>query len=68
MGLKEILRVRQYTSFDQAGKVQIMYEVTFRTEKTEGEFTLDITRDEYTAEMARKLAEARALEIDQAVG
>ena len=68
MGLKEITRVRQYTDFDPDGKVRIMYEVTFTTEKTEGSFTLDIARDEYTAEKARELAEARAEEIDKAVG
>jgi len=68
MGLKEISRVRQYTDFDPDGKVRIMYEVTFTTEKTEGKFTLDIARDEYTAEGARERAEARAEEIDKAVG
>lgn len=68
MGLKEILGVRQYTSFDPAGKVRIMYEVRFSTEKTEGEFTLDIPRTEYSAEKGRKMAEAQAEEIDKAVG
>ena len=68
MGLKEILGVRQYTDFDPDGKVRIMYEVKFTTEKTEGEFTLDIARDDYTAEAAKELAEARAEEIDKAVG
>ena len=68
MGLKEIKRVRQYTDFDPDGKVRIMYEVTFSTEKTEGEFTLDIPRDEYTSDVARSLARTRAEEIDKAVG
>ena len=68
MGLKEIRAVRQYTDFDVDGKVVKMYEVTFTTEKTEGEFTLDIRAEEYTAEAARELAEARAEEIDKAVG
>ena len=68
MGLKEIRRIRQYTDFDVDGKVVRMYEVTFTTEKTEGEFTLDIKVVDYTAEKARELAEARADQIDQAVG
>ena len=68
MGLKEITRVREYTDFDADGLIQMMYEVTFTTEKTEGSFTLNIKRKEYTAEVARELAEARAEEIDKAVG
>ena len=68
MGLKEIRSIRQYTDFDVDGKVFRVYEVTFTTEKTEGEFTLDIPMDEYTAELAREKAEARAEEIDKAVG
>jgi len=68
MGLKELKKVRQYTDFTPDGKVRIMYEVTFTTEKTEGEFTLDVPRDEYTSEVARSLARARAEEIDKAVG
>ena len=68
MGLKEITRVRQYTDFDPDGKIQMMYEVTFTTEKTPGTFTLNIKRDDYTAEKARELAGARAEEIDKAVG
>jgi len=68
MGLKEITRVRQYTDFDADGRVQMMYEVTFTTEKTEGTFTLNIKRDDYTAEKAKELAAAQAEEIDKAVG
>lgn len=45
-----------------------VYEVKFRTEKTEGEFVLDIPATEFTAEHARELAEAKAEEIDKAVG
>lgn len=68
MGLKEITSIRQYTDFTIDGKVRMMYEVTFTTEKVEGEFTVDILRDEYTAEGARALAVARADEIDAAIG
>ena len=68
MGLKEIRSIRQYVDFDVDGKVVKMYEVTFTTEKTEGEFTLDLEADDYTAELAREKAEARAEEIDKAVG
>ena len=67
MGLKEIRSVRQYTDFDVDGKVVKMYEVTFTTDKTEGEFTLDLKADEYTAEKARLQASERAEEIDKAV-
>ena len=68
MGLKEILSVRQYVDFDVMGRVRNMYEVTYTTEKTLGEFTFAIPVDEYTAELAREKAEARAEEIDKAVG
>jgi len=68
MGLKEITRVRQYVDFDVDGKMFRAMEITFRTEKTEGEFKLDMRADEYTAEKAKKLAEAQAEEIDKAVG
>ena len=68
MGLKKITKVRQYIDFDSDGKVIKMYELTFTTEKTEGEFTLDIPAAEYSAEKAKNLAAARAIEIDKAVG
>ena len=68
MGLKEITAIRQYTDFTVDGKVRMMYEVTFLTEKTEGTFTLDIPVKEYTAEKARELAEAEAEKIDAAIG
>ena len=68
MGLKEILRIRQYTSFDAMGRVVKMYEVTFTTDKTETEFTLDIKAVEYSPEKAKAQAAARAEEIDQAIG
>ena len=68
MGLKKITRIRQYTDFDVDGKVVKMYEVTFTTEKTEGEFTLDIPAADYSAEVAKDMAAAQAIEIDKAVG
>ncbi len=45
-----------------------VHEITFRTEKTEGSFVLDIPSVEFTAENARDMAEAKAEEIDKAVG
>lgn len=68
MGLEKIVGIRQYTDFDVDGKVVKMYEVTFTTEKTEGEFTLDIKAGEYTPEAAVEEARARAGEIDAAIG
>jgi len=68
MGLKKVVGIRQYTSFTPAGKVVKMYEVKFTTEKAEGEFTLDIPMDEYTAKKAMGMAQARAEEIDAAIG
>ena len=68
MGLKEITAIRQYLGFTVDGKAQRWYEVTYTTEKTEGEFIFDIKVEEYTAEKARELAAARAEEIDAAVG
>jgi len=67
MGLKKIVGIRQYTTFTPAGKVQKMYEVTFTTEKAEGEFTFDIPKDEYSAEKAVQMATGRAEEIDAAI-
>ena len=68
MGLKKIVGIRQYTSFTPAGKVQKMYEVTFTTEKTEGEFTWDIPVDEYDPDAVKATVEAKADEIDAAIG
>jgi len=68
MGLKRIVGIRQYTSFTPAGKVQKMYEVTFTTEKTEGEFTWDIPADEYDPKLVTGKVSAKADEIDKAIG
>lgn len=68
MGLKEILGIRQYTTFTKAGKAVKMYEVTFTTEKSEFEYTFDIPKDEYSAEKVKEMAGARAGEIDAAIG
>ncbi|GAI18485.1 unnamed protein product [marine sediment metagenome] len=68
MGLKKIVGIRQYTTFTPAGKVQKMYEVTFTTEKTEGEFTFDIPVDKYEAKLAMGMAQEKADEIDKAMG
>lgn len=68
MGLKEIRSIRQYTGFDVDGKIVKMYEVTFTTQKTAGEFTFDIKAEEYTPEKARKQAAEKAESIDKVVG
>ena len=68
MGLNEILGVRQYTDFDPDGKVRIMYEVTFTTEKTEGDFTFDIPKDEYDPDLVKGRVKALADEIDKPIG
>jgi len=68
MGLKEIKRIRQYVDFDPDGKVVKMFEVAFTTEKAPGEFTLDLKAADFSPEKARKLAQARAEEIDKAIG
>lgn len=68
MGLKSIVGIRQYTDFTPAGKVVKMYEVTFTTKKTEGEFTFTIPRDEYDPDLARGMAKKRADEIDDLIG
>jgi len=67
MGLDRIVGIRQYTGFTPAGKVIKMYQVTFTTEKTEGEFTFDLSVDEYTAEKAVAEAKTRAEQIDAAI-
>ena len=67
MGLKQIVGVRQYTTFTPAGKVIKMYQVTFTTAKTVGEFTFDIPVDEYTAAKATEEAKTRAEQIDAAI-
>jgi len=67
MGLEKIVGIRQYTSFTKAGKIIKMYEVTFTTEKTDGEFTIDIPAVEYSAEKAMTEAKTRAAQIDEAI-
>lgn len=66
-GLDKIVGIRQFTEFTKAGKVQKVYRVTYTTEKTDGEFTLDIPKDEYTAAKALKLAREGAKQIDLAI-
>jgi len=68
MGLKKITRVREYVDFNVDGKMFRAYEITFTTEKTEGEFKLDIPVKEYTPEKAKDLATVQAIAIDKAVG
>ena len=68
MGLDKIVDIRQFTGFTKAGKVQKTYRVTYSTEKTEGEFTFDIPKDEYTADKAVSMARDRAEQIDKAIG
>ena len=67
MGLKKIVGIRQYTGFTPAGKVQKMYQVTFTTEKTEGEFTFDVPVADYTAATAVEMAQTQAKELDAAM-
>ena len=67
MGLKKIVGIRQYTGFTTAGKVQKMYQVTFTTEKTEGEFTFDVPVADYTAARAVEMAQLQAKELDAAI-
>ena len=68
MGLKKIVGIRQYTTFTEAGKVVKMYEVTFTTEKAAGEFTFDISKDEYDPDQVKGMAEVKAAAIDKAIG
>ncbi|MBA7482672.1 hypothetical protein ES707_18166 [subsurface metagenome] len=68
MGVRGKLKIRQYIDFDVDGKMFRAMEIKFRTEKTEGEFVVTMRADEFTAELARELAEAKAEEIDKAVG
>jgi len=68
VGVRGKLKIRQYVDFDVDGKMFRVHEITFRTDKTDGEFVLAIPSAEFTAEHARELAEAQAEEIDKAVG
>jgi len=68
MGLKRIVGIRQYTGFTSAGKMKKFYRVTFETEKTEGEFTFDVPRDKYEADLVKGMASVKADEIDAAIG
>lgn len=68
MGLKRIVGIRQYTTFTRSGKIVKMYEVTFETEKTEGEFTFDIPKDVYDPDQVKGEAKKRADDIDRAIG
>lgn len=68
MGLKRIVFIRQYTDFKRSGKMVKMYEVTFETEKTEGEFTFNVPKDEYNPDEVKGMASVKADEIDAAIG
>ena len=68
MGLKRIVAIRQYTTFTSDGKILKMYEVKFTTEKTEGEFTFDVPKDEYDPDEVKGRAKAKADKIDAAIG
>lgn len=68
MGLSEILGIRQYTTFDRAGKVVKMYEVRFTTERGDGEYSFDMPVDEYTPETMRMKAKDLAEKIDVGIG
>jgi len=68
MGLKRIVGIRQYTTFTPAGKILKMYEVKFTTDKTEGEFTLNIPKDEYNPDLVKGLVKVEADKIDEAIG
>lgn len=67
MGLDKIVRIRQYTDFTSGGKIVKMFEVTFTTVKTDGEFTFDIPKDEYEPKKALKEARTQADNIDEAI-
>ena len=67
MGLKEIVGIRQYTTFTEAGKAVKMYEVTFTTDKAAGAFTFDILKDEYDPDVVKGQAAVRAEAIDAAI-
>ena len=67
MGLKRIVGIRQLTRYTPANKMVKMYEVTFETEKTEGEFTFEIPVTEYSSDLAISTAKARAVDIDAAI-
>ena len=45
-----------------------MYEVTFTTKKTVGEFTFDIPRADYDPDLVKGTAKVKADEIDAAIG
>ena len=68
LGLDKIVDIRQYTWFTPAGKMERRYEVKFTTDKTEGEFTFDLSMEEYTRELATETAKERANEIDDVIG
>lgn len=68
MGLKEVKAVREFLTFTPEGMIQKIYRISFTTEKTPGEFTVEMPIEEFTPEKARKLAEERAAEIDRVVG
>ena len=67
MGLKEIVGIRQYTTFNAAGKIQKMYEVKYTTQKTRGEFTFDVPKDEYKPDAVMQMARQHADAIDAAI-
>jgi len=68
MGLKRIVGIRQFTGVTPGGKMAKFYRVTFETDKTDGEFTFDVPRDEYDPAVATVMAKEKAEAIDAAIG
>jgi len=66
MGLNEIVDIQEISRPDPTGGLSRIYRVTFTTDEASGTFEVDIPEDDFTPELARERASARADEIDAA--
>jgi len=66
MGLSEILDITETQQPNEQGELERVFQVSFLTEETSGEKTIDIPESEFSPDVARQRASEKAQEIDAA--
>jgi len=66
MGLSEILDITETQQPNEQGELERVFQVSFLTEETSGEKTVDIPEGEFSPDVARQRASEKAREIDAA--
>jgi hypothetical protein len=66
MALEEIVDITSTRQPDGRGGLEEQFRVIFTTEETSGTHFVEVGGEEFTPELARERARARAAEIDEA--